>query len=290
MGMLELPRGPVHYEVSGAGPDVVLLHGGLADATSWAPQRPALSARFRVWVPERRGHGRTPDRTGPWSYDDMAAETIEVLEALVGGPAHLVGWSDGAIVGLLVALERPDLVDRLVLLGANFHHEGLVPGAVDGPDDDPSGPSTAAERAAHATRSPDGPGHWPALFRAVAGLWQREPELTVADLARVRAPTLVLVGDDEPIELAHTCALYEGLPEGQLAVVPGASHLVAAEKPELVNRLIVDFLLESGPPRTAWPVRRARPPRRPEEAGRDGPGGTGRLAPGEPATEGEGDA
>lgn len=258
MPVLELARGPVHYEVSGAGPDLVLLHGGLADATSWGPQRPTLSARFRVWVPERRGHGRTPDRPGPWSYHDLAGETVEVLEALLDGPAHLVGWSDGAIVALLVALERPDLVDRLVLVGANFHRDGLLPGAVEEPDDDPYGPGTASERAAHDARSPDGPGHWPELFRAVVGLWHREPELTVADLGRVRAPTLVLAGDDEPIALAHTCALYEALRDGQLAVVPGTSHLVAAEKPDLVNRLLVEFLLETEPPDTVWPVRRAR--------------------------------
>jgi pimeloyl-ACP methyl ester carboxylesterase len=86
------------YEVRGEGEPLVLLHSGLATTESWAMRIPALAQRYRVYVPERRGHGRTPDVDGPITYETMAAGT---------GPAHLVGWSDGAVVGMLVALRRP---------------------------------------------------------------------------------------------------------------------------------------------------------------------------------------
>jgi pimeloyl-ACP methyl ester carboxylesterase len=87
-------------------------------------------------------------------------------------------------------------------------------------------------------------------------MWRTQPALTAEDLARVRAPTLVLVGDDDMMTLEHTTALYRALPESQLAVVPGASHLAPLEKPALVNRLILDHLAQDEV-ETMMPIRRA---------------------------------
>ena len=85
-----------YYEIHGEGESLVLLHGGLATAESWAMQIPALAERYRVYVPERRGHGRTPDVAGPMTYEMMAEDTAAFLDAAGTGTAHLVGWSDGA--------------------------------------------------------------------------------------------------------------------------------------------------------------------------------------------------
>ena len=243
--------------VSDTGEDdpVVLLHGGLGSSDDLAPQGEALAASHRVVAFDRRGHGRTADRADPFSYAAMADETVAVLESVVGGPAHLVGWSDGGIVALHVALARPDLVRSLVLIGANFHRDGLLPEFFRVAEDDPVMEMLAA---AYAERSPDGAGHWAEALAKSLDLWHREPNLTVDDLATITAPVLVLVGDDEPIPLSHTCALYESLTNGQLAVVPGTSHLVPLEKADLVNRLIADFLAEDGPPVTFMPMHRAR--------------------------------
>ena len=110
--------GGVHtyYEVSGEGEPLVMLHGGLATAESWAMQVPALAERYRVYVPERRGHGRTPDVGGPITYEMMAADTAAFLDAAGTGATHLVGWSDGAVVGMPVALRRPELVLKLAVI------------------------------------------------------------------------------------------------------------------------------------------------------------------------------
>src|SRR4051794_33250491 len=121
--------GGVHtyYEVAGAGEPLVLLHGGFCTVETFGAQTPALAGQYRVYVPERRGHGRTPDVEGPITYENMAQDTIAFMEALGISSAHLVGWSDGAIVGLLVALHRPDLVRKLVLIGQAVNHEGATP-------------------------------------------------------------------------------------------------------------------------------------------------------------------
>ena len=113
----------------GAGDPLLLLHGGICTNETWGPQLPAFADRFRVVAPERRAHGHTADVDGPLTYADMAADTIGFLDAVVGGPAHVVGWSDGGIVGLLVAIERPDLVRKLVAIGTNYDTAGVVPEA-----------------------------------------------------------------------------------------------------------------------------------------------------------------
>ena len=120
------------YDELGAGEPLLLLHGGISTNETWGAQMPDFGAHFRVIAPERRGHGHTPDLEGPLSYDVMASDTIGFLEAVVGDPAHLVGWSDGGVVGLLVAMARPDLVRKLVVISANFDTSGLVPQWLEG--------------------------------------------------------------------------------------------------------------------------------------------------------------
>src|SRR5580658_2455873 len=106
---------------------VLLLHGGIVDSRSLLDSiGPVLGERYCVAAFDRRGHGRTADTAEALHYEAMADETIGVLEYL-DRPAHLVGHSDGGNVGLLVAMRRPDLVSRLVMIGSNFHHSGLLP-------------------------------------------------------------------------------------------------------------------------------------------------------------------
>jgi pimeloyl-ACP methyl ester carboxylesterase len=113
-----------YYEEDGSGAPLVLLHPGHADSRAFEVNLPGLIDRFRVFRPDRRGHGRTPDVEGPITYEQMAQDTIAFFEQVVGGPAHLVGHSDGAVVALVVALRRPDLVRRLVFGAGVFHHDG----------------------------------------------------------------------------------------------------------------------------------------------------------------------
>src|SRR3954454_13259080 len=100
------------------------MHGGLVDTRFFDPNLGRLAERFHVYTPERRGHGHTPDVPGPITYQLMADDTIAFLETVVGGPADLVGHSDGAVVAMLVAIQRPDLVKRLVMISGGFRQVG----------------------------------------------------------------------------------------------------------------------------------------------------------------------
>jgi pimeloyl-ACP methyl ester carboxylesterase len=226
--------GDVHtyYEEDGAGEPLVLLHPGLADSRAFEEYVPELAQHFHVFRPDRRGHGRTPDAEGPITYALMAQDTIAFLEQVVGGPASLLGHSDGAPVALLAALERPDLVRKLVLSAGVFHHDGWAPGAIDLDDE-----TIAFFTDYWGAVAPDGPDHFPVVKAKLDRMHREEPTLTVADLAGYPGPALVMVGDsDEEIPIEHTLALHRGLPNAQLAVLPGTGH------GGIDARIVINFL------------------------------------------------
>lgn len=240
-------------EGGGSGDTVLFLHGGLSNSDTMLDSiGGAIRAQYRVVAFDRRGHGRTADSPAPFSYDDMAAQTIAVLERVVDGPAHLVGWSDGGIISLLVALQRPELVNRMVVIGANFHFEGLLPIDGGGPGED----AFAMIRQSYEERTPDGADHFEEVAGKTFQMFASEPTMTVDDLRRIEAPTLVMVGDDDMIQLAHTVELYESLPNGQLSVVPATSHVLPLEQPDVVADIVLRFLAAPVPPVTMMPVRR----------------------------------
>jgi len=235
------------HEVHGAGPPVVLLHGAFAGASSWAAQAPVLArAGYRVHVPERRGHAHTRDVEGPLSYGVMADDTVAYLDRVVGGPAHLVGWSDGAVVGLLVALRRPDLVDRLVLIGQYYNSSGKVPGGLTDQLGAGGDQVMGFLRGEYDQVSPDGSGHFPVVYDKTLRMLATEPELELASLATVTAPALVLQGDRDEVTLEHGAAVAAALPSGRLAVLPG-THALPVEAPGVVNALLVWFLAGARP-------------------------------------------
>ena len=233
-----------YYEVDGEGEPVVLLHGGFVTIDSWAPQRAALATRYRLYLPERRGHGRTPDVDGPLSYAAMAADTIAFIDAVGLPSAHLVGWSDGAIVGLEVALARPELVRSLVLIGTAAHVDGWT--AESRAEAETMTPASLPPfiREAYDRLSPDGPDHFPIVFERLLAEWRTQPRHELAELGAVSARTLICIGDRDGVTVEHAAAMQRAIPDAQLAVVPGADHFLTFQKPDLANRLLLDFLAE----------------------------------------------
>jgi pimeloyl-ACP methyl ester carboxylesterase len=251
MARIDLGGVDTWYEERGEGEPLVLLHPGGADARAWKPSTGRFAERFRVFTPERRGQGRTPDVEGPITYELMVDDTVSFLEEVVGGPAHLVGHSAGANVALLTALRRPDLVRRLAVISGVFHRDGWIPEAID-PDVEPH----EALARGHAEVSPDGADHFPVVAAKLRRMDFSEPTLAAADLGDLTVRSLVMLADDDEVTLGHAVAMYMALPEAELAVVPGTSHGLLHEKPDLCNRLVLDFL--TGPvPATIAPVRRA---------------------------------
>jgi pimeloyl-ACP methyl ester carboxylesterase len=243
------------YDEQGKGDPLVLMHGGLVDARWFEPNIAALAGQFHVYTPERRGHGHTPDVEGPITYQLMADDTIAFLETVVGEPADLVGHSDGAFTAMLVAMQRPELVKRLVLISGGFNKSGEAVPDMEWDVD----AITQFLGPAYGEVSPDGEDHFRVVATKIGELAASEPNLEAAQLADVTARTLVMFSDDDLMTLTHTVEMYDALPNAELAVVPGTSHFLTQEKPDLVNQIVLDFLTKDPVP-TIAAIRRAPRP------------------------------
>jgi pimeloyl-ACP methyl ester carboxylesterase len=244
---VEVAGTQTYYEVAGEGEPLVLLHGGGMTTDAWAQQLPALAERYRVYAPERSGHGRTADRPGPVSYAGMADETAGFMDKMGIAQARVVGWSDGGAVGLHLALRRPDLVSKLAVIGAHANNEGgseaglaLISG-----DEESRGALRQMFFTIHSALSPDGPEHFDVVLGKWLRMWEEGPMLTLDELTAITVPVLVMQGDHDGVLVEHSAAMMRSLPQGQLAVVPATSHAVPLEKPELVNRMLLDFVGEA---------------------------------------------
>ena len=234
-----------YYEVYGEGEPLVLLHGGLATTESWAMQVPTLAQRYVSTCPNVAATGAPPTLLDRNLRADGRRHR-SVPRGRGYRTAHLLGSSDGAVVGMLVALRRPELVRKLVVIGQYFNFDGEVPeframleywG-------------TSLPEAMHEVYdrvSPDGPEHFPVVLEKMMRMWREEPDIALSELAGVRAPVLLMQGDDDIVKVEHSATLAATLSEAQLAVIPGSSHMAPLEKPDLVNRLILDFLSDHQP-------------------------------------------
>jgi pimeloyl-ACP methyl ester carboxylesterase len=230
----------MYYEIHGRGRPILLLHGGIADDSFWSKTIPALAKDHQVIAPEQMGHGHTADLPSrEFSYTQMAEDTAALLAQLRVASVDIVGWSDGGIIGYLLAVHHPQLVRKLVTSGSNVDGDGLPP------------PTTAEVKPEQLPQffrdeyekvSPDGPQHYPLFVRRVAAMWRKYPYVARGKLAGIHCPTLIIVGDHDFFPVEPALRLAQAIPGAQLMVVPGAGHGTFLNKPELMNLAVLEFL------------------------------------------------
>jgi pimeloyl-ACP methyl ester carboxylesterase len=238
---------PIYFERFGNGRPVVLLHGGLCTLRySFEEQVAILAERQQVIGIEQVGHGHSADIPGPFTYGGMAEDTAEVLRRLGVSGADLIGWSDGGVLALILALRCPVLVRRLVVSGANVRADGLDAEYLkylgETPPDKIAVDMPAEMREAYEAVSPDGPEHWPIVVGKVMKMEEEAVVLESDELAAIEAPTLVVAGDRDLVALDHTAYIARSLPEGELCILPGIGHDTFRSAADWLNPIMMDFL------------------------------------------------
>jgi pimeloyl-ACP methyl ester carboxylesterase len=229
----------IYYATYGEGPPVVLLHGGLANADYWGNQIPALALRRTVIAMDSRGHGRSTRSLRPLGYDLMADDVVALMDALGIPKADIVGWSDGAVVALDLAMRYLDRVGKIFAYAVNTTTAGTKHAAI-------LHPAVLAfiRRAGREyKRLSDTPKEYGSLLLQIIRMWASAPDWTDEDLAAIAAPVLVVHGEhDEAIKRAHVEYVAATIPGAQLLILPGSGHFAFLENPDLFNRALVRFL------------------------------------------------
>ncbi|MCX6880744.1 MAG: alpha/beta hydrolase [Verrucomicrobia bacterium] len=234
----------LYYEIFGTGEPLLLLHGGAATIESWYAQIPEFAKKYRVIVPDCRGHGRTKDVEGPINFTLMASDIAGLLDHLGIKSVMIVGWSDGGVTGFELAIRHPDLVKKLVTFGAHSRPQGMTAEFKAGveafnPDNFP--PILVN---GYKALSPDGPEHWPVVFAKLKTMWLTLPNFTEDELRGIRCPTLLMVGETDIVREEESKRIASLIPKSRLKVLQGATHYFPVEIPEIVNGTILGFFAE----------------------------------------------
>jgi pimeloyl-ACP methyl ester carboxylesterase len=229
----------IHYAVYGQGSPVILLHGGLANTDYWGNQIHALAPHHTVIVMDSRGHGRSTRDSRPYGYDLMADDVVALMDVLKVPKADIVGWSDGAILGLDLAMRYPDRVEKIFAFAANT----MTSGVIDGVDKNPTF-AAFIERAGQEYKAHSAtPTEYDAFVAQIGKMWASQPNWTDVQLKAITAQVLVVDGDhDEAIKRAHTEYIAATISGAGLLILPNASHFAFLQDPGLFNYAILHFL------------------------------------------------
>jgi pimeloyl-ACP methyl ester carboxylesterase len=229
----------IHYAIYGHGPAVVFLHGGLANSDYWGNQVAAIAARHTVILMDSRGHGRSTRDSRPYGYDLMADDVVALTEGLQIAKADVVGWSDGGIIGLDLAMRHKERVGKVFAFAANT----VTSGVIEGVEKNPTFAAYIARAGREYEKYSATPKEYPAFVDQISKMWADEPNWTDAQLKAINVPTLIVDGDhDEAIKRAHTEYIAATIPRAGLLILPNVSHFAFLQDPRQFNFAILHFL------------------------------------------------
>ncbi|MBP2446858.1 alpha/beta fold hydrolase [Rhizobium leguminosarum] len=229
----------IWYATYGAGPPVILLHGGLGHSGNWGYQVPALlrSGR-RVVLIDSRGHGRSTRDSRPYTYALMASDVLAVMDELSLEKAAFVGWSDGACIALILAMTAPARVEGVFFFACNMDPSGTLE-FVPTPVIDRCFSRHARDYAA-LSATPD---NFDPFVEAVSLMMRTEPNYQAADLNLIRVPVAIVLGEhDEFIKPEHAEYLARSIPDAEMIYLTGVSHFAPLQRPAEFNAAVLAFL------------------------------------------------
>jgi pimeloyl-ACP methyl ester carboxylesterase len=230
----------IWYATYGAGAPVVLLHGGLGNADEWANQVPALvQSGHRAILIDSRGHGRSTRDARPFDYELMATDVLAVMDVLKLAKASFVGWSDGAIISLILAMKHASRVTCVFAFGGNTD----LTGTKDASPSDPAIAGAFARAAKGYAKLSATPDEFKAFSGSVIEMMQTQPNYSADDLAAIRVPVSIVHSDrDEFIKDEHAAYVARSIPGATLVILDDANHFAPLQKPQQFNKAMLAFL------------------------------------------------
>jgi pimeloyl-ACP methyl ester carboxylesterase len=238
-GMADVNGIKMYYAVYGAGDPVLLLHGGLGNADYWGAQINELAKTHKVIAVDSRGHGRSTRDAQKYTYELMTSDMIGVLDHLKIDKVSLVGWSDGGIIGLVMAMKNPERLNRVFAFGANIDPTGVKPTVME----DKVFNAYIAKTAEDYAKLSATPKDFDPFVAAISEMWTKEPNYKPEDIAKITVPVTISDGEhDEAIVPAHTEMMAKAIPGAKLVIMPGLSHFAMWQKPDAFNAAVMEFL------------------------------------------------
>ncbi len=237
-GMAPVNGIEMYYAVYGSGDPILLIHGGLGHADIWANQVIDLMKDHEVIVADSRGHGRSTRNDQPYGYDLMASDYLALLDYLKIDKVDLVGWSDGGIIGIDIAMNHPERLRRLFAQAANVTTDGVKPTVMD----DPTFAAYITRAGEDYQRLSPTPDEYDAFVDQISHMWESQPNWSDAMLARITVPTAIVLGDhDEAIKRDHTDHMAAVIPGAREIILKDVSHFAMLQDPAGYTAAIRDF-------------------------------------------------
>jgi pimeloyl-ACP methyl ester carboxylesterase len=227
----------IWYATYGKG-EPVLLHGGLANSNYWGDQVPELARKYRVIVMDSRGHGRSTHDDRPYGYDLMASDVIGLMDFLKLPKVAIVGWSDGAIIGLDIAIHHPERLTKLFAFAANSDPSGVA----DIAHSPVFNAYIARAEKEYSALSPT-PDQYKSFLDQIGKMWETQPNFTAEQLRGITVPTWIVDADhDEAIKRENTEFMAGEIPNAGLLLQPQVSHFSFLQDPRQFTGDVLHFL------------------------------------------------
>ncbi len=237
----------IYLEEYGDGPPLLLLQGGGIDRSSkdFSASIPELARHYHLIIPDTPGQGKS-ELADSLSYQLLTEYTSMLIDSLKLDSTYVMGFSDGGIVGLLIAEKRPDKVKKVIAVGANNGIRGVLPPGID-PSLVSAAPMDIFERENKAViekYQATLPRDWKKLVNDQNKMWYQIEYFPNGILERIAVPVMIAQGDHDMIRVEHAVELHRLVKNSQLCILPNTSHEVFAERPELINSIAISFFGE----------------------------------------------
>lgn len=239
---LTIKRTQIYYEVYGKGTPLLLVHGAFGGIIDFEKVIPLFAKKYRVIITDAPGLGRSDYSENKLSYNLLADYQSEIINSLKLDSLYVLGWSDGAVTGLILTKNRPDKVKKLIVCGPNYKAN-----AVKNLDELKNWTNTAWVETNWSNwvtyyKKTAPLKDWKRYVDEIKDMWFQEQYFPKSDLETIKVPTLVVYGDNDMYTLEHGIEIHNAIKNSQFCVIPNCSHDIFEEKPEFISRISIDFL------------------------------------------------